>query len=75
MNRVGYKLTDYLKGSNSVDIVSYALTIPHQAFMIFQAMCVILTSALISGVSASSKQIANLTDERRWILQFLSAPC
>lgn len=24
---------------------------------------------------ANVKQIANLTDERRWILQFLGAPC
>ncbi len=31
------------------DVVSYAPTIPHQAFMIYQAMFAIITPALISG--------------------------
>ncbi len=49
LNHVGYELTDYLKGSNPADVVSYAPTIPHQAFMIYQAMFAIITPALISG--------------------------
>ena len=52
LNRVGYELTDYLKGSNPADIVSYAPTIPHQAFMIYQAMFAIISPALISGAIA-----------------------
>jgi ammonium transporter, Amt family len=52
LNGVGTELTDYLKGSNPVDVVSYAPTIPHQAFMIFQAMFAIITPALISGAIA-----------------------
>jgi ammonium transporter, Amt family len=52
LNGVGYEVTDYLKGSNPADIVSYAPTIPHQAFMIYQAMFAIITPALISGAIA-----------------------
>lgn len=52
LNHVGYELTDYLKGSNPADVVSYAPTIPHQAFMIYQAMFAIITPALISGAIA-----------------------
>jgi Amt family ammonium transporter len=49
LNHVGYELTNYLKGG---DPVSYAPTIPHQAFMIYQAMFAIITPALISGAIA-----------------------
>ncbi len=49
LNGVGYEVTDYLKGSNPAEVVSYASTIPHQAFMIYQAMFAIITPALISG--------------------------
>ncbi len=52
LNGVGTEVTDYLKGSNPAEIVSYAPTIPHQAFMIFQAMFAIITPALISGAIA-----------------------
>lgn len=52
LNGVGTELTDYLKGSNPVDFVSYAPTIPHLAFMIYQAMFAIITPALISGAIA-----------------------
>ncbi|MBL1199921.1 MAG: ammonium transporter [Nostoc sp. GBBB01] len=52
LNGVGLETTDYLKGSNPADIVSYAGTIPHQAFMIYQAMFAIITPALISGAIA-----------------------
>nr|WP_273038411.1 ammonium transporter [Iningainema tapete] len=38
--------------ANYSDIVSYAPTIPHQAFMIYQAMFAIITPALISGAIA-----------------------
>ncbi|MEH2083479.1 MAG: ammonium transporter [Nostoc sp.] len=49
LNGVGLEITDYLKGSNPAEVVSYAGTIPHQAFMIYQAMFAIITPALISG--------------------------
>ncbi|MDZ7960374.1 MAG: ammonium transporter [Aulosira sp. DedQUE10] len=49
LNGVGLEVTDYLKGSNPPEVVSYAGTIPHQAFMIYQAMFAIITPALISG--------------------------
>lgn len=49
LNGVGYEVTDYLKGSNPAEVVSYSPTIPHQAFMIYQAMFAIITPALISG--------------------------
>ncbi len=52
LNGVGLETTDYLKGTNPADIVSYAPTIPHQAFMIYQAMFAIITPALISGAIA-----------------------
>ncbi len=52
LNGVGTELTDYLKGSNPADFVSYAPTIPHLAFMIYQAMFAIITPALISGAIA-----------------------
>ena len=42
-------VTDYLKGSAPEEIVSYSVTIPHQTFMIYQAMFAIITPALISG--------------------------
>ena len=37
---------------NMLMYVSYAGTIPHQAFMIYQAMFAIITPALISGAIA-----------------------
>ncbi|MEH2228832.1 MAG: ammonium transporter [Nostoc sp.] len=49
LNGVGLEVTDYLKGSNPSEVVSYAGTIPHQAFTIYQAMFAIITPALISG--------------------------
>ncbi|MBN3879287.1 MULTISPECIES: ammonium transporter [unclassified Nostoc] len=49
LNGVGLEITDYLKGSNPPEVVSYAGTIPHQAFTIYQAMFAIITPALISG--------------------------
>ncbi len=52
LNGVGTEITDYLKGSNPADFVSYAPTIPHLAFMIYQAMFAIITPALISGAIA-----------------------
>ncbi|NMG05843.1 ammonium transporter [Brasilonema sp. UFV-L1] len=52
LNNVGYEVTNYLRGSNPSDVVSYAPTIPHQAFMIYQAMFAIITPALISGAIA-----------------------
>ncbi|MCC5609877.1 ammonium transporter [Nostoc sp. CHAB 5834] len=52
LNGVGLETTDYLKGSNPVEVVSYAATIPHQAFMIYQAMFAIIAPALISGAIA-----------------------
>ncbi|MBD2499964.1 ammonium transporter [Anabaena azotica] len=52
LNGVGLETTGYLQGSAPVDVVSYAPTIPHQAFMIYQAMFAIITPALISGAIA-----------------------
>jgi len=49
LNNVGSGTTDYLLGSEPTDIVSYGATIPHQAFMIYQAMFAIITPALMSG--------------------------
>jgi len=49
LNGVGLETTDYLKGTNPTEVLSYAPTIPHQAFMIYQAMFAIITPALISG--------------------------
>lgn len=52
LNGVGLETTGYLQGSAPVEVVSYAGTIPHQAFMIYQAMFAIITPALISGAIA-----------------------
>ncbi len=50
LNGVGLDTTGYLPKANDADtVVSYAATIPHQAFMIYQAMFAIITPALISG--------------------------
>lgn len=49
LNGVGLETTDYLKGTEPAEVLSYAPTIPHQAFMIYQAMFAIITPALISG--------------------------
>ncbi|OUL22856.1 ammonia channel protein [Nostoc sp. RF31YmG] len=49
LNGVGLDITGYLNGSNPPEVASYAGTIPHQAFMIYQAMFAIITPALISG--------------------------
>lgn len=50
LNGVGYETTDYLIGSAPEAVVSYTVgAIPHQAFMIYQAMFAIITPALISG--------------------------
>ncbi len=49
LNGVGLETTDYLKGTQPDAVVSYAATIPHQTFMIYQAMFAIITPALISG--------------------------
>lgn len=49
LNGVGLETTDYLKGSLPEAIVSYAPTIPHQAFMVYQGMFAVITPALISG--------------------------
>lgn len=52
LNGVGVETTGYLKGSNPTEVVSYAGTIPHQGFMIYQAMFAIITPALMSGAIA-----------------------
>ncbi|MFM7406181.1 MAG: ammonium transporter [Cuspidothrix sp.] len=52
LNGVGLETTGYLEGSAPAEVVSYAGTIPHQAFMIYQAMFAIITPALISGAIA-----------------------
>lgn len=49
LNGVGLETTDYLLGSEPEAVVSYAATIPHQAFMMYQGMFAIITPALISG--------------------------
>lgn len=49
LNGVGLETTGYLAGSHPADVTSYAPTIPHQAYMIYQAMFAIITPALISG--------------------------
>jgi Amt family ammonium transporter len=49
LNGVGLETTGYLNGSEPAAVVSYAPTIPHQAFMIYQCMFAIITPALISG--------------------------
>ncbi|TAE61316.1 MAG: ammonium transporter [Nostocales cyanobacterium] len=52
LNGVGLETTGYLAGSAPAEVVSYAGTIPHQAYMIYQAMFAIITPALISGAIA-----------------------
>lgn len=52
LNGVGLETTDYLQGTDPAEVVSYAPTIPHQAFMIYQAMFAIITPALMSGAIA-----------------------
>jgi Amt family ammonium transporter len=52
LNGVGLETTGYLEGSAPAEVVSYAKTIPHQAYMIYQAMFAIITPALISGAIA-----------------------
>ncbi|MEJ1932405.1 ammonium transporter [Nostoc sp. NIES-2111] len=52
LNGVGLETTGYLQGSAPAEVVSYAGTIPHQAFVIYQAMFAIITPALISGAIA-----------------------
>lgn len=49
LNGVGLDTTGYLAGSNPPDVVSYAGTIPHQLFMLYQMTFAIITPALISG--------------------------
>lgn len=49
LNGVGLEVSNYLQGSQPETVVSYAATIPHQTFMIYQAMFAIITPALISG--------------------------
>ncbi|MFZ4638960.1 MAG: ammonium transporter [Nodosilinea sp.] len=49
LNGVGLETTGYLEGTEPAAVVSYAPTIPHQAFMIYQCMFAIITPALISG--------------------------
>ena len=49
LNAVGAEVSNYLQGSQPETVVSYATTIPHQTFMIYQAMFAIITPALISG--------------------------
>ena len=63
LNKVGLETSKYLpqmayetalraKDPNYADVISYAGTIPHQAYMIYQAMFAIITPALISGAIA-----------------------
>lgn len=53
MNGVGVETTGYLQETMApTEVVSYAPTIPHQAFMIYEAMFAIITPALISGAIA-----------------------
>lgn len=50
LNGVGLDTTGYLPTTGPDDaVVSYAATIPHQAFMVYQGMFAIITPALISG--------------------------
>jgi ammonium transporter, Amt family len=50
LNGVGIDVAEYLPKVGTDDtVVSYAGTIPHQTFMIYQAMFAIITPALISG--------------------------
>ncbi|OUC14260.1 MAG: ammonia channel protein [Alkalinema sp. CACIAM 70d] len=49
LNGVGLETTDYLKGSAPEEVVSYAATVPHQLYMLYQMTFAIITPALISG--------------------------
>ncbi|MBL1208367.1 ammonium transporter [Geminocystis sp. GBBB08] len=49
LNNVGLETTDYLVGTEPAEVVSYAPTVPHEAFMIYQGMFAVITPALISG--------------------------
>lgn len=49
-----------LRGVSAVDAGPYAKTIPHQAFMIFQAMFAIITPALITGAFAERMKFSTL---------------
>ena len=49
LNGVSLDTTGYLAGSNPPEVVSYAGTIPHQLFMLYQMTFAIITPALISG--------------------------
>ncbi len=49
LNGVGSETTGYLANSNPPEVVSYAGTIPHQLFMLYQMTFAIITPALISG--------------------------
>jgi Amt family ammonium transporter len=46
---MGYEVALKQADPKYVDVTSYANTIPHQAYMIYQAMFAIITPALISG--------------------------
>jgi Amt family ammonium transporter len=46
---VGLETSGYLQGSAPESMLSYAPTIPHQGFMVYQAMFAVITPALISG--------------------------
>lgn len=49
LSHVGLETTNYLQGTEPAEVVSYAPTVPHQAFMIYQGMFAVITPALISG--------------------------
>ncbi len=49
LNGVGLETTGYLEGSLPEEVTSYAPTVPHEAFMLFQGMFAVITPALISG--------------------------
>lgn len=49
LNGVGIETKGYLAGSAPEKIISYADTLPHLVFMIYQGMFAIITPALISG--------------------------
>jgi ammonium transporter, Amt family len=49
LNGVDLKTTGYLDGHGPAEVVTYAGTIPHQLFMLYQMTFAIITPALISG--------------------------
>lgn len=49
LNGVGLETTNYLMGTEPAAVVSYAATIPHELFMMYQGMFAIITPALMSG--------------------------